>query len=54
MREYQFLPSLQFCLKKTGKDTFVKKTLTCETAAAPLCHKAIKKQNAFPLTRPQA
>jgi hypothetical protein len=35
MREYQFLPSLQFCLKKTGKDTFVKKTLTCETAAAP-------------------
>jgi hypothetical protein len=21
--------------KKTGKDTFVKKTLTCETAAAP-------------------
>jgi len=29
--------------KKTGKDTFVKKTLTCETAAAPLCHKAIKK-----------
>jgi hypothetical protein len=30
--------------KKTGKDTFVKKTLTCETAAAPLCHKAIKKK----------
>jgi hypothetical protein len=29
--------------KKTGKDTFVKKTLTCETAAAPQGDKKTKR-----------